>query len=93
MSGEANDATISRVIDIPFYCSFTAKNDAEVNEEKHIYKPDTYFKEDSFRTDHRIAMFHLLVSYWKEYKEEKCINNFIPESIRARGYEYLQKKR
>ena len=90
MSGEANEATISRVIDIPFHCSFTAKNDDEVDEENHIYKPDTYFKESSFRTDHRIAMFHLLVAHWKEYKKDKCINDFIPESIRVRGYKYLQ---
>jgi phage/plasmid-associated DNA primase len=90
MSGEVNDAIMNRLIDVPFHCSFTAKNDSEVDEKKHIYKPDTSLKEPTFQTEHRIALFLVLVEHWKEYKTNKFIEDFIPQSVRERGYKYLQ---
>jgi phage/plasmid-associated DNA primase len=91
IDGEVNDALLKRIIDIPFRTSFTANNKDEIDRENNILMPDSSFKELSFQNDYKIALFHILIPYWKMYNEHKQnINDFIPESIKNIGIKYLQ---
>jgi len=90
LSGEITDAIVKRIIDYPFRSSFTNKED-EIDEENLIFKGDNNVKSDEFKEKYKIAFFHILIEYWKEYcNNEKNIERFITDNIRLRTNDYLK---
>jgi phage/plasmid-associated DNA primase len=89
LSGKINDAILMRIIDQEFKATFTKKEE-DIDETNFIYKGDDSVKDPSFQNTHKYALFNILIKYWKNYKDNKNIDSFIPSSIKERTKEYLK---
>ena len=91
MSGEIEEAIIMRLIIVEFISTFT-KSKEDVNEAKHIYWGDDNVKDPLFQENHKLALFRILIGYWKKYIESGMnINEFIPPFVKDRVKHYMSK--
>ena len=89
---EPTGADVERIVDILFGSSFTAKNDEEIDEEKHIHKVNPELKPTLKNSlIHRNTMLNILLSQLLELKKKGYnTDDFRPESVRLRSLDYLQ---
>ena len=89
LCGRVDDATIRRLIDIPFRSVFTAKPDEYFGE--YVYAKNIFYKSSEFKNEYKYALFTILVEYWKEYLESgENIDAFVCDSVVERTKTYLE---
>jgi phage/plasmid-associated DNA primase len=89
ISGKIDNATIRRLIDVPFRSTFT--KDADDCCGDYIYEGDDYLKTNEFKQKYKCALFKVLMSYMTAYiQSNENIDSFICESVKKRTNEYLE---
>jgi hypothetical protein len=90
MAEKPEDADVERVVDILFGSRFTDDDD-EVDNIK-VFKKDNALKDTFENEEYKVALINILIDYLIELKEQKLnVNYFIPESVKIRSLEYLNK--
>ena len=88
LDGRMDDSVHRRVMDVPFRSTF--KDDPTKHHGDHIFKKDLSFVAPEFSTEHRCALFHVLLPYvQKLYALNLCIDSIVPQSIKDRNLEYM----
>ena len=82
MAEQITYADVRRIIDIPFPSKFEA-DDSKVNEEKHIFKADSYYETNEFRETYKRAFMKILM---EAHKSDKLS---VPASVLERTQAYL----
>lgn len=89
ISGKIDNATIRRLIDVPFRSTFTKDVDDCCAE--YVYKGDDYLKTNDFKNKYKCALFQILMPYMKAYIDSnENIDSFICDSVKKRTNEYLE---
>ena len=90
MAEKPEDADVERVVDILFGSRFT-DDDEEVDDIK-VFKKDNTLKDTFENEEYKVALINILIDYLIELKEQKLnVKCFIPESVKIRSLEYLNK--
>lgn len=85
---EPKEAEVRRIIDIKFRSEF--KTDTSLlDDSKHIYMANPYYKTDEFKDKHKFALFKILTKYQKKFMDNNSILS-VPESINLRTQLYLE---
>jgi len=75
-------------MDVPFRSTF--KDNPTEHHGDHIFKKDLSFVAPEFSTEHRCALFHVLLPYvQKLYALNLCIDSIVPQSIKDRNLDYM----
>lgn len=85
---EPTEADARRIIDIYFGSKYTTDLEL-IDEEKHIYLANEYYKTDEFRKKYKYALLKILMNSYAEYKNNNNIF-LIPQSIKERTTQYLE---
>ena len=96
LDGRLDESVVRRVRDIPFVSTFTDNPDllekADILE--NIYKADKRYKQDSFRSKFKFALFKLLSEYIHEFHKTHgvgvCDKFDTPSVINERSKEYIK---
>ena len=82
ISGRVDNSFMRRIIDILFPMNYVNSEEDIVDEEFDRLK-DESFKEDGFKEDHKIALFHVLIDAKKSV--------YIPKCVKDRSEKYILK--
>jgi phage/plasmid-associated DNA primase len=84
---EPTEGDARRIIDLLFESKFVNKNSNDINN-INIFEKNLYYIEEEFRDKHRCALIKILFEHNKNHYK----NNFeIPEKVRIRSLEYMEK--
>lgn len=89
-----DDSVIRRLLDVGFVSRFISKSRYDEEEKdgtltKYTQVGNDDVKKPEFKDQYKIALFHVLLEYWTEFKG-KHIDNVICQSIKDRTSAYLQ---
>ncbi len=88
---EPEQADANRIVDINFGSHFTA-DESMWDESKQVFPVDPTLKSADFLEEMRNYVMNLLLSYYISLKEANfVIDRFIPDDVKQRSIEYLQK--
>jgi phage/plasmid-associated DNA primase len=88
LDGRMDEAVLRRALDVPFRSTF--KDDPDQHHGDHIFKKDLSFVAPEFTTEHRCALFHVLLPYVRKvYDLNMCLDSIVPQSIKDRNLEYM----
>lgn len=86
----ADKAVRRRVRMIPFKSTFTSKEEiAEYIIQDNLYEADMYFDSDRFRDRYRIAFLHILLDYFKRFKDRGYKLGRIPAEVKEASRQYI----
>lgn len=86
---EPTQADVRRIIDIYFRSSFDT-DESKIDSSKFIFKADPYYKTKNFQTQHRYALFKILINEHRKFYKEKGSILMMPKSIIDRTNNYLE---
>lgn len=86
-----DEAMSLRLFVIPFRSMFRTKEfiDTLPVGTEHVYEVNSYYKEDSFLKDNRLAFFNLLLEYYQLFKKDGYILKNPPQSILELSKAYM----
>ena len=90
LSGEANKAIESRLIEVPFVSTFE-ENVKLLDASKNIYELNPSFKTTKFKDDYKHIWFAILSRCFYEYYETDNYKIVVPDSIKHMSMEYINK--
>lgn len=86
----ADKAVRRRVRMIPFKSTFTSREEIEEYiVQDNLYEADMYFDSDGFRDRYRIAFLHILLDYFKRFKDRGYKLGRIPAEVKEASRQYI----
>ena len=90
MAEKPEDADVERVVDILFGSRFS--DDDEEVDNINVFKKDNTLSNTFEKEEYKVALINILIDYLIELKEKNFnVKHFIPESVKIRSLEYLNK--